>query len=413
MAYVARFVERQRVAIVAVGALLTVLSVVRVRGFDMSQLEYDFAKLRRADTWTRGEGYWGRKMDALLGEYLTPMVILADDERSAQAIAARIRAEADGPELGGLISAVRTIDDVLPRDQATKIEAAEGVRDVLTPRMRAELPEGKRKLVDRILGDEPFDEVRIDDLPRTFTVALRERDGSVGKAVLVYPRAGRALWQGPSILDFVTTLRGIAKQPVVGGLSERPARVAGSLPLSADILASIQRDGPLASLAALLGVVVTVFALFRFSRVTVAVVASLLVGVAWLAASAMVLGVRINFANFIAFPITFGIGVDYAVNVMSRYVQEGRRDIGAALRSIGSAVALCSLTTIIGYSSLLVAENRALFSFGVLAVLGEFACLLAALTLMPAVLSLLQKRDARTLSDTTSSPPSRERTAAS
>jgi predicted RND superfamily exporter protein len=46
----------------------------------------------------------------------------------------------------------------------------------------------------------------------------------------------------------------------------------------------------------------------------------------------------------------------------------------------------------IGYSSLLVAENRALFLFGLIAVLGEIACLTAAVTLLPSVLLLLQSR---------------------
>ena len=55
-----------------------------------------------------------------------------------------------------------------------------------------------------------------------------------------------------------------------------------------------------------------------------------------------------------------------------------------AVRTTGGAVALCSLTTIIGYSSLLLAENRALFLFGLLAVLGEVACLTTAVIVMPA-----------------------------
>jgi predicted RND superfamily exporter protein len=126
--------------------------------------------------------------------------------------------------------------------------------------------------------------------------------------------------------------------------------------------------------------------LFRWRATTAYVLGALLVGVLWLLAGTMALGVKINFANFIAFPITFGIGVDYAVNVVSRFEQDGERDVVAAVRSTGSAVALCSLTTIIGYSSLLLAENRALFYFGVVAVLGEVACLTAALTLLPAVL---------------------------
>ena len=54
-------------------------------------------------------------------------------------------------------------------------------------------------------------------------------------------------------------------------------------------------------------------------------------------------------------------------------------------------MALCSLTTIIGYSSLLLAQNRALFLFGLLAVLGEVACLTAAVVALPAWLVLRRR----------------------
>jgi predicted RND superfamily exporter protein len=107
------------------------------------------------------------------------------------------------------------------------------------------------------------------------------------------------------------------------------------------------------------------------------------------------LHVKINFCNFVAYPITFGIGVDYAVNVMVRYVQDGEHDVNGAVRSTGAAVGLCSLTTIIGYSSLLLAKNRALYAFGLTAVLGEIACLTAAVVALPAVLVLFGRIRAR------------------
>jgi uncharacterized protein len=53
-------------------------------------------------------------------------------------------------------------------------------------------------------------------------------------------------------------------------------------------------------------------------------------------------------------------------------------------------VALCSFTTIVGYSSLLVAKNVGLFNFGVLAVLGEITCLVTAVVVLPAVLLLVR-----------------------
>jgi predicted RND superfamily exporter protein len=140
--------------------------------------------------------------------------------------------------------------------------------------------------------------------------------------------------------------------------------------------------------AAFGGAVLVVLTLFRLRASTALVLGSLLLGVFWMAGAALGLGVKINFSNFIAFPITFGIGVEYAVNVMNRYEVDGQQDILAAVRSTGAAVALCSATTILGYSSLLVAENQALFLFGLLAVVGEVTCLLAALVALPALLSL-------------------------
>jgi hypothetical protein len=142
----------------------------------------------------------------------------------------------------------------------------------------------------------------------------------------------------------------------------------------------------LASVAAFVGVVVVVLLLLRGSRATPMVIGSLLLGVLWLAGGMMALHVKVNFANFIAYPITFGIGVDYSVNMASRWELDGRGSMAEVVRSTGGAVTLCSLTTIIGYSSLLLAQNRALFLFGLLAVLGEVACLTTAVIVLPACL---------------------------
>ena len=60
--------------------------------------------------------------------------------------------------------------------------------------------------------------------------------------------------------------------------------------------------------------------------------------------------------------------------------------------STGAAVALCSWTTIVGYGSLLAARNQALQGFGAMAILGEVACLLAAIMALPAALLWWQAR---------------------
>src|SRR5512138_1395381 len=163
--------------------------------------------------------------------------------------------------------------------------------------------------------------------------------------------------------------------------------------LLGDMLDSVASDGPQATLLSLVGVTILVLVAFgagkrsvRFAADAGWVLASLAVGVLWFGGLAGALGLRLNMLSFIALPITFGIGVDYATNVFQRRRVDEARSIADVIKTTGGAVALCSLTTIIGYSSLLVAGNRALISFGVLADLGEVACLAAALVALPAVL---------------------------
>jgi uncharacterized protein len=395
---VARTVGAYPRGFAAAAAIVTLLSILEVRHFGRDRLEYDFSRLRRRDTWVAGEGYWGRRMDNLLGRYLTPTVILTDTGAEARAVTARLRDAASRPPLAGMIASIRTYDDVVPPDEDAKQAELAIIRRKMTPNVRAHMADADREKLDRLIGPPVTTNsnatpagsraIRPEEVPDVLTRGLRERDGTVGLAVLVYPDPAQTWWRGETISTFVRSLRDVAQAPVA--LGGRPARVAGGPALSSDIIQSMERDGPLASGLAFLGVVATVLLIFRRSVATPFVIGSLMAGVLWLLAATMRLGIKINFVNFIAFPITFGIGVDYAVNVMARYLRDGGRDVAAAVRGTGGAVGLCSLTTIIGYSSLLVAQNVGLFLFGVVAVLGEVCCLTTAVVVLPAVLALVR-----------------------
>ena len=103
--------------------------------------------------------------------------------------------------------------------------------------------------------------------------------------MLVFPKLTASLWDGPRNAAFVDALRTIARLPeTTGGTA---ARLAGGPPLTADIIASMRHDGPLASLLAFFGVVLTVLLLFRARLATPYVLSALLVGVLWMLALRM------------------------------------------------------------------------------------------------------------------------------
>ncbi|HET6283225.1 MAG TPA: MMPL family transporter [Polyangia bacterium] len=393
---------QRRNSVLLIAAVITAGALFELRSLNTGHIESDFSRLRRRDTWTSGEGYWGRKMDRLVGGNLTPTVVLTNSRQEASAVATALRAAADQPPLGGLVEKIRALDDLLPPDQPKKIEDLKQLRRLFTPTVRAQLTPEQLALVERFLDRDltTLRPVRFEDLPPSLMAGLRERDGTLGRTVLVFPVLTKRMWQTGMLESFIGGLRRVAAEAVPPGA--QPGRVAGYLPLAADITRSLRRDGPMASLLALAAVTAVVLAIFRGSGSGFLVLGSLLLAITWMIGATLLLGLKINYVNFAAFPITFGIGVDYAVNIMARYRQAQKAATGPpgaagasldeGLASTARAVTLCSLTTIIGYSSLLLAKNHALFLFGVVAVMGEIACLSTALLVLSAALRAFAAR---------------------
>jgi predicted RND superfamily exporter protein len=98
--------------------------------------------------------------------------------------------------------------------------------------------------------------------------------------------------------------------------------------------------GPVATTASLLAVLLLILLIMRPMSSAGAAIATLLLGVTWMVGVAGLFGVKITFLNFIALPITFGIGTEYGLNVAVRYRQD--RDMIRAVISTGAAVAVCS-----------------------------------------------------------------------
>ena len=95
--------------------------------------------------------------------------------------------------------------------------------------------------------------------------------------------------------------------------------------------------------------------------------------------------------NLVVFPIILGYGVSHGVYLLHRF-REGASPRHALL-SVGRAVACSTLTTLAGWSALLIASHKGLQSMGVLACAGMGSTLLISLTLMPAILEYMRPRN--------------------
>src|SRR5205823_3576975 len=144
------------------------------------------------------------------------------------------------------------------------------------------------------------------DLPAAIRRPFTETDGTLGRIVLVYHDKHVSVWDGRNLLRIAEL---IAEVPLDGGAPGEVVRSSGHAVIFAAMIRAIAHDAPRATVVSLVGVALLVLLLVR-ERGAWLVIAALVGGVLWMLGAAAWLGVRTNFLNFIALPITFGIGVD-------------------------------------------------------------------------------------------------------
>ena len=151
------------------------------------------------------------------------------------------------------------------------------------------------------------------------------------------------------------------------------------------------------------------FGFFKSSRRTFADIfnslAAILLAILWMQGIGVVLGP--GYLNVIGAPnqlsqistiIILGLGVDYAIHFTGRYREElgSRNSVNKSatitLNSVGIALTLATLGTMVGFLTNIVSPLTQLQDFGITTALGIFYAFILVMTLVPAIRTLLDKR---------------------
>ena len=132
---------------------------------------------------------------------------------------------------------------------------------------------------------------------------------------------------------------------------------------------------------------------------------AILLSIGWMQGAGTILGPGYldiigapNQVSQIAPIILIGLGVDYAIHFTSRYREEigsGNSIIGSTsstLKSVGIALTLATLATIVGFLTNIVSPLPELKDFGILVSTGIFFAFFLVMTFVPAIRTLLDKR---------------------
>jgi predicted RND superfamily exporter protein len=229
----------------------------------------------------------------------------------------------------------------------------------------------KIALLSRAVASGP---VRINDLPADLKTQFVGRDGSY--LLRVFPSQNP--WELKSQAAFVADLRRVDPDAI------------GDPVEGHEVITAMRRGYQQVAIYALVGVSILMLLNFRDLRYFLLAKVPLLVGAVWTAGLMQVFSLKFNLANLIIVPLIVAPGVENGLLIVNRYREEGESAV--LPRSIGKGVTLSSLTTMIGFGSLMIAHHRGASSIGLLVTLGVGSVLVVSLTLLPALLTVAARR---------------------
>ena len=171
-------------------------------------------------------------------------------------------------------------------------------------------------------------------------------------------------------------------------------RITGELAMSHEELDSVSRGAAWAGLSALLLVSIVLGVGLRSLWLVLASVFTLIAGLSFTAAFAALSIGHLNLIS-VAFAVLYiGLGIDFAVHLALRYRElmlngcAPDTAIVRAVTDVGGTLFLCALTTGIGFFAFVWTDFTGVSELGLISGTGMFISLIAAIMLLPALLTL-------------------------
>jgi len=365
--------------ILAVAVLLTL-----VFGYLFTRIgfQYDFTDLRII---TEERQEYARVTSGVFTRSESPAMILTDSRDEARAVVEEVRELMRTDTISPTVESVQSILSVLPANQEEKLARIRDIRRLVEEEAEGVVEGEDARRVERLQEFLAVDEgFSWEEFPPEDRARFTNREGEPGNFVLIFPSV--ALRDGRNAMAFRDDIGTIVTD------SGQEFHAASSNLIVADMLTMITHEGPVAVVLSLTVVFLIILANFRSVGAAVLVVLPLMLGLVWLGGIMHLVGMKLNFFNVVVFPSVVGIGVDDGVHIYHRYREEGPGSLPFVLKRTGLAVTITTVTTMVGYSGLLLAVHPGLQSIGLAAVIGLGTAFLTAVFVLPAILEILQRR---------------------
>lgn len=367
--------------------LVAAVAITLFAGYSVMQVsfQYDFTELRAI---TEERQKVGEKTRGVFDLSESPAVVLVDSKQEIDGVVETLRKIKRQDTESPTIDLVRSVYSLVPPNQLEKLARIKEIRELVDQEAEGVFTGKDKERLDEfreyLAVDESF---TWEDFPEKDKRQFINKEGKIGNFVFIYPSV--ALRDGKNAIAFRNDVGTFETE------SGKVYHASSSNIILADMLTILVSEGKWAVALTFLVVFTIVWIDFRSLKSAALVLTPLTLGVLWVTVAMYFLGLKWNLFNIVVIPSIIGIGVDNGVHIYHRYKEEGPGSLIYVLKTTGVAILMTTLTTMVGYSGLVVAHHPGLNSIGELALIGLGLTFLTAILVLPAALQFLENRRTR------------------
>ncbi len=346
-----------------------------------SETQIRFEDGRMSGIRLKGQDLYDRALKALGGTLQPALLIAPNVTESKKILNAFQEKQKNDPSLKSLFREAIGITTFAPENQEEKKEILSSLAEKFK---QSSFPIEKKReeLIASFLKSAAVQSFSEKDLPASIQRLFLSPKGSPEVLIYLFTSFDPNVWEQNR--SFTQTLRTIRSE---AQLDFKPIDTAV---IATDFVQMMEKDGPkMIGITLLFLLIVLLFTLQPLTQAW-AVFFHLVAGLLLICGALWVLEIPINTLNIGAFPIILGTGIDSFIHFGLRY--EETRKIKETIRDKLPSVLVSNLTTIVGFSGLLLTDSPGLRSLGAAAVIGLAVMTILCAWVFPRTLVLLGRK---------------------
>lgn len=381
------FFSKHKKSVLAISILISILSIPAFLNIpfenDLKKLSFKAKKVEGSVVDEYEERIRAEKRDirsrGRSGIYLT------NSREEAALVTEKLRELKEKEGKDSRIVGFFSLSTFIPSQQNEKIRVIKKIKRLIERKINL-LSDKDRKTIEEELM--PFlsvtDPIEEEKLPAWISNMLREKNGDVGNFVLTLISGN---------YKDMRTVVDIKKKMGTIKTDKGDFTIAAPFLMLADVDDIVKKEVPLFALFTMITVILTLLIMFRKIRHAISLFIPLLAAVLWMFGTTFLLDIRFNLFNMVIVPTMIGTGIDSSIHLFHRFLKSGSKKskIPEILRHTGGAVLFSSLTTFVGFFSLVFSAHQGMVSVGVIASLGIIMATIVNLTIFPLVMENCDK----------------------